>query len=138
MESELSEVPSIVQEFIGKYVRSVTALEILLVLQESPRCEWGTLEISTALELAPAVVAARLNELKSAGLVSGRSIANQQFYRFVSPTHETDLAINRLAKAYSMYPVRIIGLVKRVPKSRDSSNLLVWLSLGALLRRALG
>jgi hypothetical protein len=113
MESE-SEIPPIVKEFIGKYIRSVTALEILLILQERPRTEWGPLEIGRALDLAPPVAAVRLNELKTAGLVRNRIVANQPLYEFVPQTSQTELAINRLAKAYSMHPVTIVGLVNRV------------------------
>ena len=111
VEAYLAEIPSIVREFIGKYIESVTALEILLLLQDTPRAEWGSLEISRALELDPTVVAARLEELKSAGLVRDRSLAHERFYQYAPATQEIELAIDEVAKAYSMYPVRIIGLI---------------------------
>ena len=80
-----AEIPPIVREFVPRYIKSATALEILLIIQSTPQEEWRLLEISGALELDPAIVAARIEELTSAGLVSDRRPALDCLYRFPQP-----------------------------------------------------
>ena len=85
VESYWAKIPPIVREFIPKYIKSATALEILLILQSTPEEEWRLSEISGALELDRTVATDRMEELKSAGLVSDRSLAYEHFYQYTPP-----------------------------------------------------
>ncbi len=69
------------------------------------------MEISGALELDPAIVAARIEELTSAGLVRDRRLALDCLYQYAPATDEIQLAIDGLAKAYSMHPVKTLRLI---------------------------
>jgi DNA-binding Lrp family transcriptional regulator len=115
VESYWAKIPLIVREFVPKYIKSATALEILLILQSTPEEEWQLSEISGALELDLTAVADRMEELKSAGLVRDRSLAYEHFYQYAPATHEIQLAIDGVAKAYSMHPVKTIRLIVSDP-----------------------
>ena len=123
VESYWAKIPPIVREFIPKYIKSATALEILLILQSTPEEEWRLSEISGALELDRTVVTDRMEELKSAGLVSDRSLAYEHFYQYTPATHEIQLAIAGVAKAYSMHPVKTIRLIFSNPLKGASEKL---------------
>lgn len=111
VESYWAKIPPIVREFVPKCIKSATALEILLILQSTPGEEWRLSEISRALELDLTAVVDRMEELKSAGLVHDCSLADEYFYRYAPATHEIRLAIDGVAKAYSMHPVKTIRLI---------------------------
>ena len=123
VESYWAKIPPIVREFIPKYIKSAAALEILLIIQSTPEQEWRLSEIGRALELDLTVVAARMEELTSAGLVRDRSLAHEHFYQYAPATHEIQLAIDGVAKAYSMHPVKTIRLIFSNPIKGASEKL---------------
>jgi hypothetical protein len=114
----LSEVSSVVKKFIEDYIDSVDALEILLLLRDKPDKEWGPPAISSALSFGASNVSLRLSELKSAGMIRERTSGHDHLYQYGPSTAEMALAINELAKAYSTYRVRIIGMIFSKPMNR--------------------
>jgi len=111
----LAEIPLVVTEFIEKYIESVDVLEILLWLRKTPENAWGASAVSKALALDNAVVAARLNELESLGLLRQRTVENDRLYQYGPAAQEVISAIDELAKVYSTFRVSIVGLIFSKP-----------------------
>jgi len=111
----LADIPQVVYEFIEKAVESIDALEILLCLRNAPEIEWATPALSKALQLDHAIVAARLNELASIGLLRQRSLGNECLYQYGPATQEMISTIDELARVYSTFRVSIVRLIFSKP-----------------------
>jgi hypothetical protein len=107
----LEVIPGIVRQFIAKYIHSVDVLEILLLLRQESRKEWGVLAVSKALLLELASVEVRLDHLLSAGLLTVRNVGGERVYTYHPSTGDLASAVNELAKWYSSHRVALISLI---------------------------
>ena len=68
-----------IEEFLNKYIRSVSHLEVFLLLAHDPKRQWRAEEISLELRTNPAYADTQLSDLLQAGLVladqSGRNFS---------------------------------------------------------------
>ena len=114
----MAEISSTVKDFIDEFIDSVDALDILLLLRGSPEDTWGPSAISRALQLDAALVATRLDQLRSAGLIRELTPATDCVYQYAPSSPEVALAIDELATAFSASRVRIVEQIFSKPLKR--------------------
>jgi hypothetical protein len=85
------ELPRDVEAFIRAHIRSVTQLEVLLLLHKFPERWWTPEEVDRELRSAVATTRQHLDELCKAGLVAMQAEAAPTF-RF-APTGDRDRAV---------------------------------------------
>ena len=124
----LAEISHTVKDFIDEYIDSVDSLDILLLLRGSPEDTWGPSAISRALHLDAALVAPRLDHLRSAGLIQERTVATDCVYQYAPSSPDVALAIDELATAFATFRVRIVEQIfskplKKIQTFQDPESL---------------
>ncbi len=99
-----------VRSFIDEHIRSVSQLEMLLLLQTTADQNWTVAELARELRVEAAWVEAQLNGFAAAGLVS-KSAETPAAYRFNPATPELRRAMLALSRAYLLQRVRVIERV---------------------------
>lgn len=111
----LEVIPELVRDFITKHIHSVDILEILLLLRQEPRKEWGALAVSKALRVERMSVLARLQGLVTAEVVSTRYVGSEEVFRYDPATSGLGRAVNELAKWYLSHRVALISFIYSNP-----------------------
>jgi hypothetical protein len=100
---------------IRSSIRSVWALELLLLLRRDRRREWAERELVRELRGSPALVREGISALSAAGLVGAESV-NTMVYQ--PRTLALDEAAGRLARAYEQTPVAVVKAIAAAPDDR--------------------
>jgi hypothetical protein len=111
----LEAIPEVIRKFIADHIHSVVVLEILLLLRAEPQKEWGALAVSNALRLDRITAQSRLEELRSADLVSSRYIGTEGVFRYKPGLPEQLHAVNELARLYSSHRVALTTVIYSNP-----------------------
>ena len=109
-------LPDDVLQFVRAAIRSVWVLELLLQLHRDPGRAWGVDELIRELRASTGIVAGGLAELVSARLVE----ENGGLYRY-KPLPALAGLVERLAAAYSTYPVAVTQAILSAPSDRIQS-----------------
>ena len=96
--------PPEVKEFIANCVRSVWALELLLVLRRDDRRAWNVDELTTELRSSAFVVADVLAGFQQAGLVAQDAEGR---FRYAPAASHLDRAVEQIASAYAGRPLAV-------------------------------
>lgn len=103
--------------FARNTIRSVWALELLLLLHRHPARHWSSDELVRELRSSEAVLLPCLEILKAAGLVEDRR--NGSFgYAATSP--ELDAMTEELARIYATSPIALAKAIMRAPNEKLS------------------
>jgi hypothetical protein len=117
----LTDIPHRIQQFISVHIQSLEELEILLLLLDNPRKEWGTLAICSALLMERPIAETALVNLENSALVFKRTVADEQLYRINSTKPDQVATLNEVAQWYATHRLKIITLICRQPLNRLQS-----------------
>ncbi|MGH6957542.1 MAG: hypothetical protein ACREEW_12835 [Caulobacteraceae bacterium] len=99
--------PSLI-EFIRQSIRSVWALELLLLIRRQPARAWSRRELVGELRASDAVVAGVLGRFETDGLVARDAEGR---YRFTAKCNGLEGLCDSLAEAYKERPVVVINAI---------------------------
>lgn len=111
-------IPKEVRQFVGKYIRSLDQLEVLLLVGALPDREWSADDVYNVVRSSLTVVAERLESFVAAGILV-RS-GDPPVYRYQPKTDELSRAISALSTAYKFSRHRIVELIYAPAQSDDS------------------
>ena len=103
----MSEDPDLLA-FVRQHVRSVWALELLLLLRREPERSWAAPELVRELRASHGLVADNLGGFERAGLATHDA---DQRHRYCPATPLLDALCARLEDAYRARPVTIVNLI---------------------------
>ena len=103
--------------FARNTIRSVWALELLLLLHRDPARDWSSDELVRELRSSDGVILPGLETLKSAGLVDERAKGR---FGFAAANRELDAMTNELAKVYATSPIALAKAIMRAPNEKLS------------------
>jgi hypothetical protein len=103
------ELPHSVREFIGRFIRSVEQLEILLLLQREPARSWTVPEVYDVILSTVSSVEGWLLELVKQGFAEATDTSTPG-YRYAALA-ENAVQISLVAEAYRHMPVRVIETI---------------------------
>lgn len=101
--------------FIRTAIRSIWALELLLLMRQSPEQARSVDDLVLALRATPTLMRGCLAQLESAGLVAVDEHGRWR-YAPISPEHEKSAA--DLEAAYAERPVAVINAIASQPNDR--------------------
>jgi hypothetical protein len=96
--------PPEVKQFIASCVRSVWALELLLLLRRDDRRAWSVEDLTTELRSSTFVVADVLATFRQAGLVAQDPDGK---FRYAPAASHLDRAVEQIASAYAIKPLAV-------------------------------
>ncbi len=102
-------IPEEVCQFVGKYIRTLDQLEVLLLVSALPDREWSVNEVYQIVLSSPAVVTERLESLVNAGMLSRAK--EPPVYRYQPKNEELARAVPALGAAYKSSRHRIVELI---------------------------
>jgi hypothetical protein len=103
--------------FARNTIRSVWALELLLLLQQDRQRSWRIADLVLELRSSNAVIVPCLDALKSAGLVAGETDAG---FRYAPINEELDIVSGELARIYATRPMALAKAIMRTPNEKLS------------------
>lgn len=103
-----------VLRFIRTSIRSVWALELLLLLRRDAARSWNVAALIRELRGSAGIVAGAMTELQAAGLVA--SADDAFLYQPASP--ELDALVAATAAAYAEYPVAVTQAIFTAPSDK--------------------
>lgn len=101
--------------FARNTIRSVWALELLLLLHRYPTRGWSSDELVRELRSSQAVILPSLETLKAAGLVAEREKGN---FGYAAATPDLDAMTEELAKVYATSPIALAKAIMRAPNEK--------------------
>ena len=113
-----SAIPVEVHQFVGKYIRNLDQLEVLLLVSALPDREWSVDDVYNVVRSSPAAVSERLEYLVNAGILS--RTAQPPVYRYQPRTEELSQAISALGATYKMSRHRIVELIYAPSRAEDT------------------
>jgi DNA-binding IclR family transcriptional regulator len=102
-------LPTSVQQFLSKYVRSLEQLEVLLLLRNSPNRSWTSAEVYEVVRSSRASVEERLESFVQLGFLAKENGPPTTF-RY-APTESLGAAVDETASAYQKWRVRVIEAI---------------------------
>lgn len=112
---DIGEIPTVVQNFVRRYITSVWQLELLLFFKRSNR-ELSINEVSRALYLEPGVVGPAVRSLADAGVLSADS--EKEVYKYDPKLSKLADAINEMEKTYNLRRTALINFIYAAPMKR--------------------
>lgn len=103
-----------VLRFIRTTIRSVWALELLLLLRRDPARAWTVKALIRELRGSAGIVAGAMTELEAAGLVAAADGA----FRYQPASPELDALVAATAAAYTEYPVAVTQAIFTAPSDK--------------------
>ena len=100
--------------FARTTIRSVWALELLLLLHKTRPQAWRARDLVRELRSSDAVITPCLDALKAAGLASG----DENGWRYGPTTEELDAATGELARIYATKPMALAKAIMRAPNEK--------------------
>src|SRR5689334_18351476 len=110
----MQDVPQAVQQFITKYIRTVSELEVLLFLRDHADTTFPAEAVGKALLMHGPAVEPRLKTLHESGLLAVSDGRHGLLYQY-SPDPEMAAAVDELAKWYALRPVAITTFIFSKP-----------------------
>jgi predicted transcriptional regulator len=101
-------------ELIRQSVRSVWALELLLLLRRERARSWTPEELVSELRASHTLVGDNLPVLQAAGLV----LSEEGRYRYAPATPVLEQLCGRLEEEYRLRPVAVINAIASSPNDR--------------------
>lgn len=98
--------------FIEGSIKSVWAVEVLLLLRRDPARAWRAEDVTRELRSSLLIVADALLSFKKLGLVGEDA---DRLYQYRPATPELDDLVNELAKAYAEAPVAVTEVIFAAP-----------------------
>lgn len=105
-------------EFIRENVRSVWALELLLLLKRDPPRSWQRAELVRELRANDNLVSQNLEIFERNGL----AISDEKGWRFAPANATIEALTARLAQAYKDRPVATMNLIARTDQIKSLSD----------------
>jgi hypothetical protein len=102
-------LPTSVQQFLSKYIRSLEQLEVLLLLRNSPGRTWTSVEVYEVVRSSRSSVAERLENFVRLGFLVKEGGPPSTF-RY-APTDTLAAAADEIAGAYQRWRVRVIEAI---------------------------
>ena len=100
--------------FASSTIRSVWALELLLLLHKTRGQFWRARDLVRELRSSDAVIAPCLDALRSAGLAAEQDGG----WRYAPATAELDAVTGELAKIYATKPMALAKAIMRAPNEK--------------------
>ena len=97
--------------FVREHVRSVWALELLLLLRRDPARCWTPAELVGELRASTTLVADNLTRFEASGLVA----SEDGCFRFAPASAMVETLCAELEAAYRQRPVAVINMIARPP-----------------------
>ena len=101
--------------FIGTSIKSVWALELLLLLKREPGRSWDAQALIRELRSSPVVIEDALKGLQDAGLVMQDDAMT---YRYQATSARLDQLVSEIEKAYAAKPMTVIKAVVAAPTDK--------------------
>lgn len=102
-------LPTSVQQFLSKYIRSLEQLEVLLLLRNSANRSWTSAEVYEVVRSSRASVEERLESFVQLGFLAKEDGAPPTF-RY-APKENLGAAVDETAGAYQKWRVRVIEAI---------------------------
>jgi hypothetical protein len=102
-------LPTSVQRFLSKYVRSLAQLEVLLLLRSSPNRSWTPVEVYRVVRSSRASVEKRLESFVLHGFLE-KDHGPPPTFRY-APKDNLGVAVDETAVAYQKWRVRVIEAI---------------------------
>ncbi len=99
-------------DFISVYLKSVWALELLLLVRSGKGRRWTVAELNRELRASDLLVYKILREFVETGLVVE---AAPELFEYRAATPALDQLVNALAGVYAERPVRVIDAIVNTP-----------------------
>jgi DNA-binding IclR family transcriptional regulator len=101
--------PERISAFVREHIRSVWALELLLLLRRDPARRWSSQELVHELRASFGLVERILKQLVASGLLA----TDDAGHRYAPAPQALDLLCGELEAAYRERPVSVISLIAR-------------------------
>ena len=108
------QIPSEVRDFILTKVRSVWALEVLLLLRRESSRAWTLNELTKELRSSHAAVTEAMLQFQNAGLIADQGSAG---FRYHATSEKDDAIVEQLGEIYSTTPMTLIKEIVTAPRS---------------------
>jgi hypothetical protein len=102
-------LPTSVQQFLSKYVRSLEQLEVLLLLRKSADRSWSSAEVYEVVRSSRSSVDERLESFVQLGFLA-KEDGPPPTYRY-APRENLGIAVDETAGAYQKWRVRVIEAI---------------------------
>ena len=102
-------IDSHLTSFIREHVRSVWALELLLLMRGDPERRWTEAELVSELRASTTLVAGILSQFQASGLVA----PDGDGFRYLPASPVLEALCIRLEAAYRKRPVTVINLIAK-------------------------
>jgi hypothetical protein len=109
-----SDIPIHVRDLLAKCIRSVSQLEVLLLLMRDSASEWTPERTAAELYIQPQPAAEHLAKLAVSGLVE-KCGAGPDCYRYAPRSNDADRAVRDLAEIYAVKRLRVINEIMSNP-----------------------
>jgi hypothetical protein len=104
------------ESFVAEHVRSVAALEVLLLLRATRPRAWAAAALAAELRIGSHFAEGRLAELARAGLVE--AAGGEAAYRYAPEPAERDALVEELEIAYAARRVSVVTLIYAAPRDQ--------------------
>jgi hypothetical protein len=104
------------ESFVAEHVRSVAALEVLLLLRATRPRAWSAAVLAAELRIDAHFAEGRLAELARAGLVE--AAGGEATYRYAPEPAERDALVEQLDLAYAERRVSVVTLIYAAPRDQ--------------------
>jgi predicted transcriptional regulator len=111
----MREVPKSVQQFIVKFIHSISELEVLLLLRDRASQHLTAEDIGKALLMHRPAIEPRLESLRASNLITVQESAGIRYYQYAPQTSDLKQATEEVAQWYSTHPVAITTLIFSKP-----------------------
>ena len=108
------QIPPEVRDFILTKVRSVWALEVLLLLRRESSRAWTLNELTKELRSSHAAVTEAMLQFQIAGLIADQGSAG---FRYHATGAKDDAIVAQLGEIYSTTPMTLIKEIVTAPRS---------------------
>lgn len=104
-----------IREFLHRHVRSVAALEMILLMHSHPQAEFSEEQLTQELRGTPTYTTDLLRELMASGLISNREESGRASYRLTPSSDSEREAITALVSLYTQRRMSVIDLIYQSP-----------------------
>lgn len=109
-----SDIPTHVRDLLARCIRSVSQLEVLLLLMRESESDWNAERTSAELYIQPQPAADHLMKLHTSGLIE-KTGSDPDRYRYAPRSNAVDRAVRDLAQVYGMMRLRVINEIMTNP-----------------------
>lgn len=117
----MAEIPHRIEQFVEKYIFSVSEFQILLYLRDPRAQPCDSRSIAAAFRLNASAVEAKLKALCRAGLVTAQQTKQGCDYLY-SPSSELAALVTELPGWFATHPVSVTTLIFSKPIDRGSGG----------------